>query len=226
MAAIPNISLDNVAYAITNPATGKAIDRRTLERHFSKELELSKGWIQDITMKSWIEMIQEHSWPAVRAALAAHCNVKADGEVVATVNNTDNKNINWTVNFVEAKKKYDGDGNLLEVPAIPPRPPRLAARVPELEHNGHKTLDMENFVKPLVQEEPTPQPVRPVRDFTPLPAEPIAAPQNAKERRAALSERAAAEGFGEWSDFNPRGSAFDRTRNPNRLWNAKTRSYK
>ena len=96
MAAIPGCTRETIAFCVTNERTGKAINRRTLEKHYAKELEIAKGVMQNITMKSFTEQIVEHSWPATRMALSNYCGLK-DGEMIANVSNIDN-NIN--VRFV------------------------------------------------------------------------------------------------------------------------------
>jgi hypothetical protein len=98
MAAIPGVTRETIAFCITNERTGKAINRRTLEKHYAKELEIAKGIMQNITMKSFVEQIVEHSWPATRLALSNYCGLK-DGEMIASVT-TANVDNNIAIRFI------------------------------------------------------------------------------------------------------------------------------
>jgi hypothetical protein len=82
MSAIPGVTREQIAFCITNDRTGKAINRRTLEKHFGKELELGMATMQKIVMKSFVEQIQNHVWPATRLGLANYCGLKDGGDVV------------------------------------------------------------------------------------------------------------------------------------------------
>jgi hypothetical protein len=224
MAAIPNISRDNIAFCITNERTGRAIDRHTLEKNFAKELELATSNMQNLVMKSFIEMVAEKNWPAVKMGLLNYCGVKDDGgEVVA------NANVRVNVNSAEAKgivvefkhpsQKFDEDGNPIGTALPPPGAPRPIGqqemydeanlRYPhKLEHDSNP---------PPPPNTAAPDPAR----YMPPPPDPVPTPRTHKERKAALAERFEAEGLNGWSNVNPRSSY----KNPNRIWDSKTRSY-
>jgi hypothetical protein len=123
MAAIPNISLDNVAFAITNERTGKAIDRKTLEKCFAKELELAASNMQNLVMKSFLELIAEKNWPAVKMGLMNYCNIKDDGEIAANANvqvNMGRAQMEGIVVTFEKPKQFDAEGNVIDRSIPPP----------------------------------------------------------------------------------------------------------
>jgi hypothetical protein len=193
MAAIPGVTHEAVAFCITNARTGKAINRRTLEKHYAKELETATSVMQNITMKSFMEQIVEHSWPATRMALANYCGLKDGADVVASVNNVVMPNAppQFTLQFVSPT------GKITDEPPPGPYDPRPLPTWPESLHN-----EISGY--PHRIEHATPKPVA-----TP---EPAPTPTTSKMRREALNERAVAEGW--TTDINPRrGGGF----NPNAL---------
>jgi len=98
MAAIPGVTHDDVAFCITNERTGRAINRRTLEKHCAKELQTGMAVMKEITMKSFVEQVKAHVWPATRLALANYCGLKDNAEAVVNANTNILKEIN--VRFV------------------------------------------------------------------------------------------------------------------------------
>jgi len=101
LAAIPGITREAIAFAITNERTGRPISRKVLERAFAKELELAMTVMQQITMESFVSQIKAGNWGALRTALSNYCRIKDNGELV--VQATQN-NIKW--NIVGAPSPY------------------------------------------------------------------------------------------------------------------------
>jgi hypothetical protein len=212
MAAIPNISRDNIAFCITNERTGKAIDRHTLEKNFSKELELATSNMQNLVMKSFVEMIAEKNWPAVKTGLMNYCGVKDDGvanaNVQVNVGRAEREGI--VVQFQHPTQKFDENGNRIDT-ALPP--PESGPR--PMNQSEHTDQRYPHRIDGAASEPPDSR-------YVPPPPDPVATPRTAKERKAALAERFEAEGLNGWANANPRSSY----NNTNRLWNSKTRSYK
>jgi len=94
MAAIPGITHDDVAFCITNERTKRPINRRTLEKHYAKELQIAMNVMKDLTMKSFVEQIKEHVWPATRLALANYCGLRDNADAAVNANTNVLKNIN------------------------------------------------------------------------------------------------------------------------------------
>jgi hypothetical protein len=202
MAAIPGVTHEAVAFCITNERTGKPINRRTLEKHYAKELETAMGVMQNLTMKSFVEQIVEHSWPATRMALANYCGMKDGADVVASVNNVvmPAEPPKFTLQFVSPT------GKITDEPPPGPYDPRPLPQWPE-------NLRDELISHPhRIEHEPTPpQQAAPRPAKTPATPEPAPTPTTYKARREALQERAALEGW--TSDINPRRGGF----NPNAI---------
>lgn len=95
MAAIPNVSHENIAFVIRNPKTGKPVNVKTLERYYSHELKIGMAVMQRLSMKSFAAMIEGLNWPAVRLGLHNYCGLRDGGEVVAAVAEANN-NLNIT----------------------------------------------------------------------------------------------------------------------------------
>jgi hypothetical protein len=148
MAAIPGVTRETIAFCITNDRTGRAINRRTLEKHYAKELETANGVMQNITMKSFVEQIVEHSWPATRLALSNYCGLK-DGEMIANVTSIDN-NIN--VRFVPSPyanepvpgvDHYDMDLKAAKPDELPPPAIPIAYQSKPIPQEPRTELDIE-----------------------------------------------------------------------------------
>jgi hypothetical protein len=60
MSAIPGVTREQIAFCITNPRTARAINRRTLEKYYAKELETGMAVMQRITMESFTAQIKNH----------------------------------------------------------------------------------------------------------------------------------------------------------------------
>jgi hypothetical protein len=87
--AATGLARELIAFAITNERTGRAINRRTLEKNFGKELETAKVAMADKTMTAFMQMIEEKNWPAVRTGLSNYCQIRDTGEgVVVNANST------------------------------------------------------------------------------------------------------------------------------------------
>jgi hypothetical protein len=225
MAAIPNISRDNIAFCITNERTGKAIDRKTLEKCFGKELELATSNMQNLVMKSFIEMVAEKNWPAVKTGLLNFCGIKEGGEAVAKANVQVNlsraEKEGIVVQFQAPTKRFDDDGNVIDRSLPPPidRPRPIGQQEMYDEANLRYPHKLQHDSNPPPSPKTTaPDPAR----HMPPPPDPVPTPRTHKERKAALAERFEAEGLNGWSNVNPRSSY----KNPNRIWDSKTRSYK
>ena len=198
MAAIPGVTRETIAFCITNDRTGRAINRRTLEKHYAKELEIAKGIMQSITMKSFVEQVVEHSWPATRMALSNYCGLK-DGEMIANVTTTVDNNI--AVRFITSPFVNEP---MPERPGVDGYDIDLKAAKPNLlpEWRG-EAEQVQQAAKPV-----EPAPVEPAS------TEPTPTPRGYKATRQALQERAKIEGW--TADKNPGGSAW--SGNPNRRW--------
>jgi hypothetical protein len=198
MAAIPNVTREAVAFCITNDRTGKAINRRTLEKHYAKELETAASVMQQITMKSFVEQILEHSWPATRLALANYCGLKDGAEVSANVSVNNNLKAELhgiRVEFCGADPdKWKND----PLPAGPYDPRPISRKEMYDAANVTHPHRIEHDANEL---RPVPDPAR----HAPPPPDPVATPTNLKERRAAIAERGQLEG---WQPPNPRQSVF------------------
>jgi hypothetical protein len=124
MAAIPGVTHDDIAFCVTNERTGRAINRRTLEKHYAKELQIGMAVMKEITMKSFVEQIQAHVWPATRLALSNYCGLKDNGEIVMQAN-TQNNSIE--VRIVESPCVNEPVPGPLDIDA---KAPELTARLP------------------------------------------------------------------------------------------------
>jgi hypothetical protein len=100
MAAIPGVTRDDIAFCVTNERTGRPINRRTLEKVYRKELETGMAVMKQLTMKSFVEQIQQHVWPATRLALSNYCGLKDGADVVANISN---QNINAEIAGIEVR---------------------------------------------------------------------------------------------------------------------------
>jgi hypothetical protein len=129
MAAIPGVTREQIAFVITNERTGKAINRRTLEKHFGKELETGMAVMQQITMQSFVEQIKNHVWPATRLALNNYCGLKDGADVMVNANVDNNVN----VTFVASPRSGQPIPGPLDIEAKPAQlPPPTAPHRPEL----------------------------------------------------------------------------------------------
>lgn len=122
MAAIPGVTHEQIAFCVTNERTGKPINRRTLEKHFGKELETGMTVMKKITMQSFVEQIKAHVWPATRLALANYCGLK-DGEAIVNASANIVRDIN--VHFVESPNAHKGVDPPLAIDLEPNPPPHL-----------------------------------------------------------------------------------------------------
>jgi len=126
MAAIPGVTREDIAFCITNERTGKRINRRTLEKHFAKELQIGMAVMKEITMNSFVEQIKAHVWPATRLALANYCGLRDNADVAVTAN-TVLPHIN--VSFVPSPYTDNGIDPPLDVDLEPnPEPHRQLPR--------------------------------------------------------------------------------------------------
>src|SRR5215813_1608045 len=99
MAAVPGVTREDIAFCITNERTGRAINRRTLEKNYAKELETAMAVMKEITMQSFVEQIKAHEWPATKMALANYCKIKDDGDAVVVRTQNNNQH---TITFVRS----------------------------------------------------------------------------------------------------------------------------
>jgi hypothetical protein len=123
LAAIPGITHEQLAFAITNERTGKPITAKTLRKHFAKELETGTATMAKIAMTSFVEQIKDRAWPATRMALANYCGLKDSGEGIGAVVHQGVNNVTFCQGFIE---KPDGSlwlgDKMVEPPTALPAP--------------------------------------------------------------------------------------------------------
>jgi hypothetical protein len=62
-------SREKIAAHIINTRTRRPINRKTLEKHYSRELEGAQVEITNDAVKSWRRLIEQDHWPATYLAL-------------------------------------------------------------------------------------------------------------------------------------------------------------
>jgi hypothetical protein len=168
-------SREKIAAHIINERTKRAINRKTLEKHYRKELEGAKVEITNDAIKSWRDLIREKHWPATYLALR-------NGGVIADEKDSSATSVSlkWTIHGVSP------DGNKVEPITLEPSQYRAIApptapqpSEPPPAYTGRTiSSDDEDGVKPLF-EAVEPRPDKPdfrrkhefPPDFAPWPAE-------------------------------------------------------
>lgn len=148
MAAIPNVSHENIAFVVRNPKTGKPINVKTLERYYSHELKIGMAVMQRLSMKSFAAMIEGLNWPAVRLGLHNYCGLRDGGEVVAAVAEANN-NLNITFRGSE----------FVDEPMPPP--PSDFEQQRSTRPPGAPVIPMRRKEPPLIEEKVAPQAQQP-----------------------------------------------------------------
>src|SRR6516164_50221 len=88
-------SREKIAAHIINTRTRRPINRKTLEKHYSRELEGAQVEITNDAVKSWRRLIEQDHWPATYLALR-------NGGVVTDEkdSSTTNVSLKWTIHPV------------------------------------------------------------------------------------------------------------------------------
>jgi hypothetical protein len=155
-------SREKIAAHIINDRTKRAINRKTLEKHYRKELDGAKVEITNDAIKSWRDLIREKHWPATYLALR-------NGGVVADEkdSSTTNVSLKWTIHGISPDPNQKVEPITLEPSQYraiaPPTAPQPSEPPPA--YSGRTiSSDDENAHRPLYEEVKEPRPDKP--DFS------------------------------------------------------------
>jgi hypothetical protein len=95
LGALHNVDLESIAFAITNPRTGRPINVRTLKKCYARELKLAKVDMQKLVMDCFVEQLKAGNAQALKIGLSNYCGLREGGGIEITQNNT--QNLAWTI---------------------------------------------------------------------------------------------------------------------------------